>query len=122
MFGKKNKANEDTFLDKEIRTCVVSLLEFNQMLTARVEKVIVANGVIDLYPEGSVDKQKAIANAARVKNDMGKTMANYDKLYATLERLLTIDDERNTTIGWMIDRWSTSYEIVENAYRNFFRK
>lgn len=122
MFGKNNKANEDTFLDKEIRSCVNSLREFNQLLTAKVEKVIIANGVIDLYPEGSVDKQKAIANAARVKNDMGKTMANYDKLYATLRRLLVTDGERNTTIYWTIDRWCESHEIVENAYRNFFRK
>ena len=122
MFGKKNKANKDTFLDKEIRTCVNSLREFNQMLTAKVEKVIIANGVIDLYPEGSADKRKAIADAAKAKNDMMNTLANYDNLYATLRQLLTTEGERNTTIYWTIYRWSESHEIVENAYRNFYRK
>ena len=122
MFGKKNKINENTFLDKEIRTCVNSLREFNQMLTAKVEKVIIANGVIDLYPEGSADKRKAIADAAKAKNSMVNTLANYDNLYATLRRLLTANGERNTTIYWTIDRWSESHEIVEYAYRNFYRK
>lgn len=122
MFGKKNKANEDTFLDKEIRTCVVNLLEFNQILTAKVEKVIIANGVINLYPEGSADRQKAVADAAKAKSSMMNTLANYDNLHATLRRLLATDGERNTTIYWTINRWCESHEIVENAYRNFFRK
>lgn len=122
MFDKKNKANEDTFLDNEIRSCVNSLKEFNNILTTKVEKVIVANGVIDLYPEGSADKQKAIADAAKAKNSMVNTLAHYDNLHATLRRLLTTDGERNTTIYWTIDRWSESHEIVEYAYRNFFRK
>lgn len=122
MFGKKNKVNEDTFLDKEIRTCVNSLREFHQMLAAKVEKVIVANGVIDLYPEGSADRRKAIADAAKAKNSMVNTLANYDNLHATLRRLLATDGERNTTIYWTIDRWSESHEIVEYAYRNFYRK
>ena len=122
MFGKKNKANEDTFLDKEIRSCVVSLLEFNQMLIAKVEKVIIANGVINLYPEGSADRQKAVADAAKAKSSMVNTLANYDNLYAVLRRLLAVNDERNTTTYWTIDRWSESHEIVENTYRNFYRK
>ena len=122
MSGKKNKANEDTFLDKEIRTCVNSLREFNQMLTAKVEKVIIANGVINLYPEGSADRQKAVADAAKAKSSMVNTLANYDNLYAVLRRLLAVNDERNTTTYWTIDRWSESHEIVENTYRNFYRK
>ena len=122
MSGKKNKANEDTFLDKEIRTCVNSLREFNQMLTAKVEKVIIANGVINLYPEGSADRQKAVADAAKAKSSMVNTLANYDNLYAILRRLLAVNDERNTTTYWTIDRWSESHEIVENTYRNFYRK
>ena len=122
MFGRENKINGDTFLDKEIRTCVNSLKEFNQLLTTKVEKVIIANGVINLYPEGSADKQKAIADAAKAKNNMVNTLANYDNLYATLRRLLTTDGERNTTIYWTIDRWSESHEIIECAYRNFYRK
>lgn len=122
MFGKKNKANEDTFLDKEIRNCVDTLIGFNQLLTARVEKVIIANGVINLYPEGSADRQKAVADAVKAKSSMMNTLANYNNLHATLRRLLATNGERNTTIYWTIDRWSESHEIVENTYRNFFRK
>ena len=122
MFGKKNKANEDTFLDKEIRTCVNSLREFNNILTTKVEKVIVANGVIDLYPEGSADKQKAIADAAKAKNSMVNTLANYDNLHATLRRLLTTDGERNTTIIWTNHSRLERHETVEYEYRNFYRK
>lgn len=122
MFGKRNNEIKHTVCDTYIRNLVDELREQNQLLRAKTEKVIVAVGVINLYPEGSPDRKKAEVDAAKAKNAMMASVAHYDAIYSELRQVMASDGERISTLYWTIDRWSTSHEIIENTYKYFWKK
>lgn len=119
MFNKKNK-NQPTALDNRISKKFEELKEVKSRLISAVGKVIVANGVIALYPEGA-DKARAIEDAEERKHSLLCVIGEYDARLYEYNNLLKSKDERKTTFGYPI-HCGTSHEIVEIAYRNFWKK
>lgn len=120
MFGKKNQ-DPKTALDLAIENKLEEVYEANSRLRGRVNKVIIKQNVIDLYPEGP-DKEKAITDCNEAKYSMLCAIGAYDDLLNQYKNLCKKEGERNITINWTSDTLSTSHEIVENTFRNFWRK
>lgn len=118
MFNKKEKII-DTQTDLMLKEKNSKLSDIRFDLKTAVAKVIVTNGVIELYPEGA-DKEKAKKTAENKKMIMLSLIGKYDDLKNQLNELLKRED-RNTTKDW-INYTITSHEIVENVYEDFFNK
>lgn len=121
MFGKKNPANIKTGTDLAINSKIEELGEANERLTARARTAIIRQGAASLYPDGA-DKEKALDDLEKAKYSLLCAIGTYDGLYRDLKELLKKPaSERNTSIGYSINHFSTSHEIIENAYRNFWK-
>lgn len=89
-------------------------------MMACVEAIIVANSVINFYPEGA-DKNAAIKNAEAKKHLLLIAIGHYDDLMRTYNELLHKEEKREVTANW-INNFGTSHQIVEIAYRNFWKR
>lgn len=120
MFGKKKETVQDTALDRKIREAFKVAHDSRDALESNVFNVIRKNGVVALYPEGA-DKAKAIIDAEQAKHYMVNAIAQYDEAIQELNKVLALDDKRETTINWS-NHLCTSHEIVENVYYNYCMK
>ena len=122
MSEKKNgkKKENATYLDFKIKECNLQLYREKQHLMTCVESIIVANSVINLYPEGA-DKNAAIKNAEAKKQLLLVAIGSYDDLMRIYNELLHIEEKREVTANW-INNFDTSHQIVEIAYRNFWKR
>lgn len=118
MFGKNKPTC--TPLDKLIVEKHYEVRDAKCRLMAAAEKVIIANGVIDLYPEGA-DKVRAIEDAEARKHSLLCAIGAYDGRMQEYNELLKREGARETTVGWF-NEFSTSHEIIETVYRNFWKK
>lgn len=119
MFKRKKKETK-TFLDNRIITINNDRLEAYRRLTERTEDVIVAQGVVDLYPDGA-DKEKAIKDLASKKIKLLCAIGVYDSLRNEFYRALEEPFERIYTINFNTHT-KTSHEIIEEAYKNFYKR
>ena len=120
MFGKKKETVQDTALDRKIHEAFKVAYESRDALESNVFNVIRKNGVVALYPEGA-DKAKAIIDAEQAKHYMVNAIAQYDEAIQELNKVLALDDKRETTINWG-NHLCTSHEIVENVYFRYCMK
>lgn len=120
MFGKKKETVQETALDRKIREAFKVVYESRDALESNVFNVIRKNGVVALYPEGA-DKAKAIIDAEQAKHYMVNAIAQYDEAIQELNKVLALDDKRETTINWS-NHLCTSHEIVENVYFRYCMK
>ena len=118
MFGKKNPTC--TPLDRMIMDKNQELIDAKTYLMSTAERVIIANGVIDLYPEGA-DKTRAIEDAEAHKHSLLCAIGAYDGRMQEYNELLKREGARETTTGWA-NKFSTSHKIIEIVYRNFWEK
>lgn len=118
MFGKNKPTC--TPLDRLIIDKKQELIDANTYLTSVAERVIIANGVIDLYPEGA-DKARAIEDAEARKHSLLCAIGAYDGRMQEYNELLKREGARETTTGWT-NIFSTSHKIIEIVYRNFWEK
>lgn len=118
MFGKNKPAC--TPLDRLIIDKKQELIDANTYLTSVAERVIIANGVIDLYPEGA-DKARAIEDAEAHKHSLLCAIGAYDGRMQEYNELLKREGAREMTTGW-VNEFSTSHKIIEIVYRNFWEK
>ena len=116
---KKKKIIVDTQIDTMVREKNLKLFSVRADLKRATENVIIANGVIELYPEGA-DKEKAKATAENKKLIMLSFIGKYDNLKNEVNELLN-NDNRNTTRDWQ-KCTETSHKIVEIAYKEFYKK
>lgn len=121
MFGKKNVVVE-TATDRKMQELWLEGLEASSTLEERAHKVIERNGVIDLYPEGA-DKEAAKRDAEEAKRLLLCAIGHYDSVIAEITRLykehkgdLVVRSE------YRPDRWCSSHDKVEMAYRNYFNR
>lgn len=119
MFSNK-KNNQPTALDNRISAKHGELVEAKSRLMNAAVKVIIANGVIDLYPEGA-DKDHAIKDAEDRKYSLLCAIGAYDSLRRDYNELLKKMEERKTTLGYPTT-YCSSHEVIEMAYRNFWKK
>lgn len=120
MFGKKKEEVQATALDRKIYEAFKVAHDLRDALESNVVNVIRKNGVVALYPEGA-DKAKAIIDAEQAKHYMVNAIAQYDEAIRELNKVLALDDKRETTINWS-NHLCTSHEIVENVYFRYCMK
>lgn len=118
MFGKNKPIC--TPLDRLIMDKNQELIDAKTYLMSAAERVIIANGVIDLYSEGA-DKARAIEDAEARKYSLLCAIGAYDGRMQEYRDLLKREGKRETTVGWT-NIFSTSHEIIEIVYRNFWEK
>lgn len=120
MFGKKKNVVVDTIQDKKIKELRSDRYDAWRRVEEATEKVIVRNGVIDLYPDGA-DKDKAKRDADSAKVGLLAAMAVYDDLRNQYIQALNAPFERATTKDWHTVA-PTSHEIIERTYEKFYKK
>lgn len=116
---EKSKPN-CTPLDRMIAEKFYEVRDAEFRLKSAAENVIVANGVIDLYPMGA-DKAQAIEDAEAHKHFLLCAIGSYDELMQEYRDLLKREGARETTAEW-INAFRASHEVIEVAYRNFWKK
>ena len=94
--------------------------EYRTRLYNKAQQVIVASGVVSLYPIGP-DQSAAIKEMEAQKASLLNYIEHYDTSLMELKNYYknTYDnlDECQT---WNPDRLSTSHVIIEITYRNFY--
>lgn len=98
-----------------------TMQEYKTRLYDKAQQVIVASGVVSLYPNGP-DQGAAIREREVQKASLLNYIGHYDTELMELKNYYknTYDslDECQT---WNPDRFSTSHQIIEIAYRNFYK-
>lgn len=116
---KKNKPT-CTPLDKLIAEKYHEVNNAKLRLMSAAENVIIANGVINLYPEGA-DKARAIKDTENRKHSLLCAIGAYDGQMQEYNDLLKREGAREKTAEWT-NTFGTSHKIIEIVYRNFWKK
>lgn len=117
---RKNGRELDTSTDLQIKNFATQIAEERRYLISAIETCIARNGVIALYPDGA-DKNKAIKDAEKAKYSLLSRIEAHDELMWNYNEMLTKKNDRRTTTTWR-NTFSTSHELVEIAYRNFYKE
>lgn len=118
MFGKNKPTC--TPLDRQIAEKHQEARDAKFRLMSAAENVIVANGVVDLYPKGA-DKDHAIEDAEARKYSLLCAIGAYDGRVQEYRDLLKREGAREATTGWT-NEFCTSHQVIEIVYRNFWKK
>lgn len=119
MFKKKNKevsTRQDIFVKNYQERRCEALIELRE----RTEKVIIRSGVVNLYPEGA-DKDKAIKDLEQAKTLLLCAIGRYDSTGRDLNEALESQEPRITTLHYG-KAWKTSHEVIEEVYKEFYKK
>lgn len=119
LFKKKTTINLDTPDDIRLKAIENERGEALATLRERAEKVIICNGVINIYPEGA-DKEKAKADAEKVKYSLLCAIGHYDDLVRQYKEVF-LSPNRNTT-AYYGSALISSHELIECVYRDFYKK
>lgn len=120
LFKKKIPINQDTTLDKKIKALNNERVAAATSLREKAKRVIICNGVIDLYLEGA-DKEAAKREAEQAKYSLSCAIGHYDDLCRQCREALEEQGERNTTF-YFTKNFKTSQFWVKLAYEDFFKK
>lgn len=123
MIGLFSKHHDikPTFYDEKRKDLHVELLGKQSRLKKCVKRVIVKNGVINLYPTGP-DKEAAEDESKKAKKTLLAAIGSYDGIRNDILRY--IKEHSNdfiTTVEWPLD-YITSHEIIERTYAEFFQQ
>lgn len=106
--------------DERYKEMWYAVSEYKNYLYDKAQQVIVASGVVNLYPNGP-DMGAAIREREAQKASLLNYIGHYDTRLMELKNYYknTYDslDECQT---WSPDRFSTSHKIIEIAYKNFY--
>lgn len=121
MFWSKKEETKSTSQDYVVKGFLAQRADAMHDLEERVEKVIICNGVIDLYPEGA-DKEAAKEQAEKAKRLLLCAIGRYDDIVNQYNDALK-DIRRNTTLNYMpILENGSSHALIENYYKNFYKR
>ena len=119
MFKKKNEkrsTRQDIFVENyQARRCE-ALIELREC----TEKVIVRSGVINLYLDGA-DKDKVVKDLEKAKILLLCAIGKYDSTGRDLNEALESKEPRVTTLHYS-KAWKTSHEVIEEVYKEFYKK
>lgn len=119
LFNKKTTINHDTPDDIRLKAIENERSEALAILRERAEKVILCNGVINIYPEGA-DKEKAKADAEKAKYSLLCAIGHYDDLVRQYKEVF-LSPNRNST-SYYGKTLTSSHELIECVYRDFYKK
>ena len=112
---------EPTLYDEKRKDLHIELLEKQSWLEKCTKRVIVKNGVINLYPEGA-DKEAAKNESEKAKKTLLAAIGSYDGIRIDILRYIKEHtDSFVTTTEWPLD-YITSHEIIERTYARFFQE
>lgn len=121
-FGKKSKSDFESAADSRYRPMWYAVQEERDRLEECVEKVIVCNGVISLYPDGP-DKKAAEYDAMQARRSLLCAIGAYDGRRNELREWYKVNKNDLCALAhWDAFRWRTSHELIEEFYKNFFKK
>ena len=119
LFKKKAPINHDTPDDIRLKAIEEERCEAIGTLRMRVEKVIIRNGAIDLYPEGA-DKEAAKRDAEKAKYELLCIIGHYDDLVRQYKEVVASPNRVTTT--YYGRTLQTSHEWIEYCYKDFYKK
>lgn len=120
MFWNKREEKKSTSQDYVVKGFLAQRADAMHDLEKRVEKVIICNGVIDLYPEGA-DKEAAKRDAEKAKELLLCAIGRYDGIVNQYNAALTRTC-RNTTLAYMPIPPGSSHALVEDYYKKFYKR
>lgn len=110
-----------SYYDTMMNDCYNAVYEAKERLFAKAQEVITKKNVIDLYPEGA-DKKAAIKALDDAKYSLLCAIGNYDGRLNEA-RQYYINNHDNFQEHWATpDRFAKSHDLIENAYRDYFRR
>ena len=118
MFMKKKKTVQPTYYDNQLKSLIEDWMAARDHLISSVERCITRKGVIDLYPDGA-DKKLAQADLETAQRILLNRIAAYDLLRTKISQFPT---DKCKVMHYNANGLAKSHEIVEIAYRNYFRK
>lgn len=121
LFFKKKEKIVESWADLKTHELIEEVIDANHRLRETVPNVIIKQGVIELYPEGA-DKQKAIADCDKAKFSMLCAIGRYDSAIAEYKRHLADTKDERTTTAYYVCNYCSSHEIIENIYKNFYKR
>lgn len=119
MFFKKSIVKEKPPQAKRIDNLLTNITFFSCGLERHVKHMIVAKGVIDLYPDGA-DKKAAIEHYQDLQDRLINKIAQYDQTKKDYEDAVSKYHNDDYEICPKII--FSSHTIVENAYKDFYKK
>lgn len=123
MFNKNKKENKSNWADEKRKRLFEEIINSSRMLEIKVRKVIIKNGVINIYPDGA-DKNIALKDLDKEKHlllcEIGRldcAISEYnnfcDRYY---KEFISTADWVKTVFGY------ESHNIIEKAYKDFYLK
>lgn len=119
MFWNKREEKKSTSQDYVVKGFLAQRADAMHDLEKRVEKVIICNGVIDLYPEGA-DKEAAKRDAEKAKELLLCAIGRYDGIVNQYNAALT-STCRITTLAYMPIP-PNSHTLIEDYYKKFYKR
>ena len=115
---KKNKPNYyDDAYEERWNDCRAT----GECLMAMARDVIVKQGVISLYPDGT-DKKLASAEYEDAQQKMLTVLGNYDWCLTDLRDYYdTHHDQLERSVAWRPSRLRTGHQLIEKAYIDFHK-
>ena len=99
-----------------------AMMEYQTYLYKQVSQVIIASGVVALYPNGP-DQDAAIRERETQKALLLNHIGQYDTGLMELKKYYKETyNNLNECQTWSPDNFITSHKIVEYEYKNFYQK
>lgn len=118
LFGKKKEKKFNAY-ENHADELLYELQDTECHLEECIEKSIVRTGVVPLYPDGA-DRRKAQSDADEAKHSLLVAIGAFDTTRMIYNDYVNKNQEKfdNPRKPWK----STSHEIIERVYRNFYKK
>ena len=108
--------------DERYKDMWLAMLDYQTRLCDKAQQVIIASGVVNLYPNGP-DQGAAIREREAQKASLLNYIGHYDT------RLMELQDYYKKTYDnfdecrtWDPDRFMASHRLIESAYKNFYNR
>ena len=130
LFNKvKNKScvekfDEDNIFDAQLKSLQSQVRDCRISLEASVERVIVKQNVITLYPDNSNSSVVLLAkdDLDRAKNELVELLENYETATKNYYGFLMLHKNNLNTTRNYVCNYLKGSEVVESTYKYFYRK
>lgn len=117
---------EDNIFDIELKSLKKQLGEARESLETSVEDAIIKESVIKLYPSYAESKSdivlSAINNLTLAKKRLVEALEAYEIARKNYNGFLTLNKQLLTTTYGYVGNYREGHEVVEDTYKNFYRK
>lgn len=121
-----DKVTEDNIFDIELKSLQEQLGDAYESLEFSVEDVIIKESVIKLYPSYAESKSNivlsAINNLILAKKRLVEALEAYEIARKNYNGFLTLNKQLLTTTYGYVGNYREGHEVVEDTYKDFYRK